>query len=201
MHTVSVTGVSKFRPTVIESFCQFHIKRYERFGSSVSYRVCNNCGIQLRLEETNYFVYIPIKQQIQNTFNAYFNEILSYKEKIEDSCSGLMADIHHGIIYQNILRKYQKSGIMPLSLALNTDGVKNFDNNVNSLWPVQIAQNFLPPNLRYLLKNIIVVALYIMEIRMKLIFFSYWNLCAKGCTKWKTVFLSFMKVRKLECCH
>lgn len=43
---------------------------------------------------------------------------------------------------------------------VNTDGVKIFNIGKESLWPILLVQNFLPPNERYLNKNILLVGLY-----------------------------------------
>lgn len=47
-----------------------------------------------------------------------------------------------------------------LSLTLNIDGGLIADKSTHSLWPVQLYQNYIPPEIRFLPENILVAGLY-----------------------------------------
>lgn len=47
-----------------------------------------------------------------------------------------------------------------LSLMVNTDGVSYEKSNSKSVWPLQLICNFLPPQIRFNLRNIILSAIY-----------------------------------------
>lgn len=58
-----------------------------------------------------------------------------------------------GILYKRVRAEYPNSIILPL--IGNTDGTNIFRATSGSLWPLQIVQAFLPPNVRYMSENII----------------------------------------------
>jgi hypothetical protein len=136
-----------------------HCKKYIQFNSKTTKMACFDCLNAVKLTETNYFVSIPVKQQLTNIINRYFDDIIKYhKEKVENNNNTDISDVHDGSIYQNILNN--SPNVVQLSLVLNTDGVKIFNFGNDSLWPLQAYLNFLPPRLRYLNENILVFGLY-----------------------------------------
>lgn len=76
--------------------------------------------------------------------------IVHYSDHIEQYLKDhtKFRDIYDGEIYKSIQQKL-KPGQVPLCFTLNTDGVKVFEDSGYSLWPIQLLQNYLPPNLRY----------------------------------------------------
>lgn len=120
-------------------------------------KCCQVCSKQLKMSETNYFIYLPVRSQIINTMNMYFNDIISYRDKMK--LAGPMKDVHQGQIFKRIEKK-MGSESMTLSLVINTDGAQLFNSSKFSVWPIQFYQNYLPPTERYLPKNIIVAGLY-----------------------------------------
>lgn len=142
----------------------FHIwcdrcKAYKAFSRHTKKKTCFDCIKEMKLKETNYFVFIPLKQQLKKIVDRYKDEISKYhNEKSANNIHSNITDIHDGSMFQNILRELPDK--FPLSLVLNIDGVKIFNFGNDSLWPVQVYLNFLPPKLRFLTENILVVALY-----------------------------------------
>lgn len=174
-------------------------KLYIGIDSNVDTRICTNCEDHLKLTETNFFVYIPIKQQIMSTLLIHYENIMKYKAEMEMS-EVFMSDIHNGLVFKNIHRVYKETDIVPLSLTLNTDGAKMFENNPNSVWPVQIQQNYLPPNLRFLTENIIVVVLYYGPSK-DIDFLQLLKPCAMNYNILKRDFSSISWQLKLNFCH
>lgn len=71
----------------------------------------------------------------------------------------MLSDVDDGVLYKKIQEK-NPSNLLTLALTLNADGANIFKSSKNSLWPIQIVLNCLPPGLRYLSDNIIVSTLY-----------------------------------------
>lgn len=118
---------------------------------------CSDCDNQLKLEETNYFLYIPIVNQLKLMLKKYWTEIKEFDATIQCSDNQqYISDVHSAILLMDLT--LTKKHI--LSIMINTDGVSLKKSNNASFWPLQIICNFLPPNLRYQIKNIIVTTLY-----------------------------------------
>lgn len=71
----------------------------------------------------------------------------------------MFSDVDDGLLYKKIDEK-NPSNLFTLAITLNADGANIFRSSHNSLWPIQIVLNCLPPDLRYLPENIIVSTLY-----------------------------------------
>lgn len=124
-----------------------------------SQRNCIRCGKKLTTVESNHFVYIPIKQQLLKSVNENLARITSYElDRNTNSKIGVIRDVYDSILHQQVQAKYQGTTILPL--AINTDGATVHKCSNKSLWAIQFYQNFLPPILRYIPKNILVVGLY-----------------------------------------
>lgn len=137
-------------------------KDYKVFASETRKKICSGCLQELRPNETNFFVYIPIKQQIIDSVQNNFNNIIAYYESISANESDYIRDIHDCEIYKNIQSNVSDGSVknIPLSFVINTDGVQVFNIGSDTLWPIQLTQNFLPPNMRYLNQNILLVGVY-----------------------------------------
>ncbi|XP_037033278.1 uncharacterized protein LOC119072210 [Bradysia coprophila] len=118
------------------------------------------CDIILKKSETNFYVYMPLEKQIIQSIEANWNDIKNFDTTSKD---GSISDAHDGEILKNVLRQYTDSDINILSLCLNVDGANKFNSNLISLWPIQFLQNFLPPKIRFLPKNILVSGLLYTE--------------------------------------
>lgn len=118
------------------------------------------CNVVLKRTETNFYVHMPLRKQIIQSIEANWGDI----QKFDTTCkSGSISDAHDGEILKNVLRLYENSDINILSLCLNVDGANKFNSNLVSIWPIQFLQNFLPPKIRFLPKNIIVSGLLYTE--------------------------------------
>lgn len=130
-------------------------KLYTPFTSKkAKARLCCICSTQLTSTDTNTFLYIPLYQQLVKNIEYFLPYIESYLKQHEN-----VTDIHDGQVYKSIEKKIQ-SGTIPLCFTLNTDGVQIFDDGGFSLWPLQLLQMYLPPNLRYRTENILLLGLY-----------------------------------------
>lgn len=59
-----------------------------------------------------------------------------------------MSDVYAGILYKELMKKYSTQSNI-LTYIFNTDGAPIFHSSKQSLWPIQIIVNELPPNLRF----------------------------------------------------
>lgn len=112
-----------------------------------------DCGEILKAEETNFFVYFSIVEQLVNELSKnekYINRFYN------DSKNSAMSST--GTVMSSLL--HEMSPIFPLPLQLFTDGVQVNKSNSNSLWPILVIQNFLPPNIRFKKNNVICAGLY-----------------------------------------
>lgn len=119
---------------------------------------CARCGLGAKKESknNNYMIYIPLEQQIQQTLNENFAEIIDYLYRKRQA--GTISDTDDGNLFKKIKKNNPFSHI--LSLTLNIDGAEIYKSAKNSLWPIQLYQNYLPPNLRFRPENILIVGLY-----------------------------------------
>ena len=69
--------------------------------------------------------------------------------RVEQESKGLIHDIYDGSEYQKHVQRGFLSSKSNVSL-LNTDGVQVFSSSKREVWPVWLAINELPPNLRYM---------------------------------------------------
>lgn len=119
---------------------------------------CNGCKRVMMKDSKkyNFIVHIHLEQQIRFLLNKYFDVIIAYlnrKHSNED-----MTDIDDGNLFKKI--NASRPNVNLLSLTLNVDGANIQKSSQNSLWPVQFYLNALPPNIRFLHKNVIVTTLY-----------------------------------------
>lgn len=121
---------------------------------------CLHCDELLKTNETNFFVIIPVEQQIVQSVKENWTEICQYSESWNGEDTKTYKDARDGSILKEILQKYEGSDENVLSLCLNVDGANKFKSNSFSVWPIQLMQNFLPPHCRFLPSNIILNGLY-----------------------------------------
>lgn len=119
---------------------------------------CGQCKRILRKDskKNNFLVYMNSEPQIRLILNRHFKEIINHlnREHIDD----VMCDIDDGRLYKELKKKYPHVKI--ISLTANIDGANVFRSSHDSLWPVQLVLNCLPPEIRYLPENIIVTTLF-----------------------------------------
>lgn len=119
---------------------------------------CNLCGrcFEKNSKQNNFLIYISLEHQIRRLLNKYFDEIIHYSKR--EHVNGVISDIDDGTLFKKVCEKSSHS--TTLGFTLNTDGANIYKSSKGSLWPVQLYANFLPPNIRYLSKNIIVTTIY-----------------------------------------
>lgn len=116
--------------------------------------MCEICYRKTRKGKDNYFIYIPLEQQIKCMLKKHLPQILDYLN--QDECQKAIHDFFDGNIYK---REKMKSSSILLPFTINLDGAQIFSSSA-SLWPIQLLQNYLPPNIRFKPENIIIVGLY-----------------------------------------
>lgn len=120
---------------------------------------CVTCETELKIHETNHFVYIKLEDQLKQILRKHWDEIQIYNQTIVNDHGENITDAYSGSLSKEKLQKNTNI----LSLMLNTDGISLKKSNKKSVWPVQLICNFLPPHLRYSNENIITVAFYYNE--------------------------------------
>lgn len=133
---------------------------------------CGNCEDSLKRGISEYFVYIPIYPQLEKSIIDNFEEIMSYRERFIET-KNVITDIQDASQFKISQEKHSKKIV--LSLTVNTDGAQMFNSTNTSIWPIQICQNFLPPHMRYVPDNILVVGLHRGKPNMKEFFYPLLN--------------------------
>lgn len=131
-------------------FCDFCRILY-KFGDT-----CSLCQRDTPKRKDNYFIHIPLRQQIKHTLDRHASRIVEHLCSSKEE-SNQICDTFHSNIYKKCLSKTDRN---ILSLTLNTDGAKIFSSSKSTLWPIQLVQNYLPPNIRFLRENILLVGIY-----------------------------------------
>ncbi|VDI18924.1 Hypothetical predicted protein [Mytilus galloprovincialis] len=125
-------------------------------------RKCPNkhCGKDLPTN-MNYFLEVPILNQIQNLFSQEgFHSKLQERFPYFQS-TGVYRDIYDGSIYRSF---YNNSGPLSspnnISFTMNTDGAPVFKSSKMSLWPIYLMINELPYKMRIKNENMIIAGLW-----------------------------------------
>lgn len=146
------------KPKTINPVYYTHCPKCDAYTENCSIRshqkICSTCANELRPNETNYFVFLPIEYQIKKSIE---NNWAHLKTRTD---SNDMTDVCDGEIVKQIEKKIKNSHTTVCSMTLNFDGASRYKSNNLSLWPIQLVQNFLPPSIRYDRKNIIIAGLY-----------------------------------------
>lgn len=139
---------------------EYHIRCAECKNTTISISSgvlveCETCLKKISTANSDFFIYIPIEQQLRKIIDEHFYEICSYPSSVDEN---FITDVHDGIQFKNASEKYKGSKV--LSMVVCTDGIQVFNSSYKSLWAIQLYLNFLKPPMRYIAKNIMVVALY-----------------------------------------
>lgn len=113
---------------------------------------CN--GAKLKTTVSDYFLYIPIKEQIEKNVKSNIDEILAYNSSVISSSK--IIDIHNTETFKKVGEKYPSFILLPI--IINTDGAKVYNSCSNSLWLIQAYQGYIPPNKRFRPSNIMIIA-------------------------------------------
>lgn len=134
-------------------------QKITKIDSHVHKSNCVRCNAAIKTTETNFFIGIPIEQQIKKSVRENWSYISKFDTSGDDN-SQSYSDAHDGKILKDLLKQYAESDVNILSLCLNLDGANKYKSSVLSVWPIQLVQNYLPPSIRFLPHNIIVAGLY-----------------------------------------
>lgn len=126
-------------------------------GKKFEQKTCSNCSKDLESSENNYFIYMPIKNRIEQSIKLNWPDI---QANFESNKNGTISDVHDARILQQLYEKYRSTETNVLSLSMNIDGANYYKSNQMSMWPIQLVQSYLPPSRRYDKNNIIVAGLY-----------------------------------------
>lgn len=102
--------------------------------------------------DSNYFITFPLTQQLKETILKNSEDFIAERSSNIDK----ITDFHDGLLYRNKPKIERKE----ITLILNTDGVQIFKSKSKSLWPVQLIINEINRKNRFLIKNMLVVALW-----------------------------------------
>lgn len=118
---------------------------------------CDSCAQIVKRSTSKYFIYFPLRTQLLKSIHDHFDKIIAY-EKIFSEENDMIRDLHDCSVYKQARAAHPNCIILPI--AGNTDGPKIFKSRIGSIWPLQIAQCFLPPNIRYVSENNILAAIH-----------------------------------------
>lgn len=122
------------------------------------------CEKSLKKCEENFFVYMPVEDQISRNVKSNWSYIKNFETT--GSKGDSYSDAYDGEVLRKVLEQYKDLDVNVLSLCLNIDGANKFKSNTVSLWPIQLTQNYLPPEIRFQTHNIIVAGLYYGKVKL-----------------------------------
>lgn len=117
---------------------------------------CIKCSTRIKAIDSDYFTYIPIKQQLLNSLSQNIDDIIDYHSIVTQRQE--ITDIHNSKAFETIRKKYPSHIILPL--IINTDGARAFRSSSKSLWMIQAYQCYLRPEKRHLIRNILLFAVH-----------------------------------------
>lgn len=134
---------------------------------------CVVCNSWVKAIDSDYFTYIPIKEQIIHSLSNDIDDIIDYYQTvcIDNVWENEMRDIHNSLAFQNAKKKYPSHFILPLTI--NTDGAQPFAQFGKSLWLIQAYQCYLRPQKRFLIKNILLLAVHFSKDKISMNDFFY----------------------------
>lgn len=121
---------------------------------------CENCSQKLKAKESNFFITSPaiepLKRDLADNWDLISEFYFSSNNIDQDSD---ISDFYNGQLFKTNYNNVPSSTML-LPLGLNTDGANVFKSNSMSIWPILIVQNYLPPNIRYERKHMVLAGLY-----------------------------------------
>ncbi|KAJ1519060.1 hypothetical protein ONE63_011303 [Megalurothrips usitatus] len=130
-------------------------------GLECSVTGCGKVGNLKTMNDGNFFVNLPLAPQFKIFLETVQNakDLLSYRLNREVSDS--IRDVFDGVLYKNLSSNDQiLSKSNNFSVTMNTDGSPVFRSGSNSMWPVQVRINELPPKLRFDSSNMFVCGVW-----------------------------------------
>lgn len=146
---------SDFIMPIYYTYCKECLEFVENRSARNDQKLCTICNHTLRPNETNYFVYFPIANQIAKSIKENWEFISKHSYDKEN-----IADVWDGQIVNDNVKFYENTDAIVCPLTFNFDGASRFKSNKLSLHPIQLVQNILPPSIRYDRANIIIAGMY-----------------------------------------
>lgn len=146
-------------PLVYHYYCSYCLGPIE--DSSCKTCPFEFCAKPFERSNENYFLEIPLKNQIQNLFaHEDFYENLQHRFK-RNTPSGHYEDIYDGMLYKS---NFDSHGLLSdpnnISFTFNTDGAPVFKSSKVSVWPIFLVINELPYKQRMKKENMILASLW-----------------------------------------
>lgn len=131
---------------------------YTKFDQKISSQRCSTkgCSQNIQKKEKNYFVYINVEEQLRYEIKKHWETMKQYNNQCYSNFKGNLTDFQDS----DAFRQRFTTSFFLLPLMVNTDGVAPFKSSTESIWPILLIQNYLPPEIRFHYTNIILVGLY-----------------------------------------
>ncbi|KAK3918396.1 hypothetical protein KUF71_000968 [Frankliniella fusca] len=133
------------------STCFRYLGEYKSFINATSKcDVCDNINSVNSLKSSNFFVYIPMEQQLRSLFesNPDIMDLLGHRFNRNVSPDQI-SDIFDGSVYKHHSREGEiLSDVNNISITFNTDGSPVFKSGKNTMYPIQFRVNEFPPEIR-----------------------------------------------------
>lgn len=144
-----------------ETFASF--SRFFTTKTFTRHYICDQCGFLIGATKSDcavcqsnkgtFFIAFDYVTILKDIVKSNWHQIVAYRAKLN---TPNVTDILNAGVYR--AKRLQNA----ITLVFNTDGVKVFNSNVKkSLWPIILCINELPPNLRFLRKNVVIAGLWL----------------------------------------
>lgn len=120
---------------------------------------CDECEkvYDVNLELGNFFVTIPVRQQLEELFGTDEINLMPRKNQV----SNRIRDITDGKLYQWLCQKGKPlEDENSLTITFNVDGAPMWNCGRGAIWPLQYYINEIVPEERFSLKNILLAGLW-----------------------------------------
>lgn len=120
---------------------------------------CSQCNENISTNNSEYILYIGIKEQIRYVVKNNLEAILEFMSR--NTSLDKIKDINDGAILKDMNDISSGVANLNVSVTMCTDGASLFKSTNKSLWPIYLCLNCLPPNIRFNLANTLLASLYI----------------------------------------
>jgi len=141
-----------------ELSCQFYCHECGTyFGDLQGDATCRNCKTLCEtsgMNKNNFFIALPIRQQLEELLNKPGIKILPHVNRPDN----VIADYMDGSLYRTLCEPGEiLSNENALTVTFNTDGAVVAE---GSMWPIQMIVNELHPDQRFRFENIVLCGVY-----------------------------------------
>lgn len=116
--SMKIPTINFIRETCSKRFEMQNLVQCDKCREYVSNGYCEECMHSTMKNDSNFIIYIPLKQQIEFMLRKYFKDIIGFLD--EKPCHDYYDDIHSGSILDNVKGAHNDSIV--LSFTLNVDG-------------------------------------------------------------------------------